>query len=263
MWSRLHLLPEERQQQQAQPRIRRHLRGSQAAALFPGNSTKTWPNPERLARLVQLVEPAPAGWPIEGDMMHIRFICSLLLAGGMLFLSTSSFAQVGVAVTIAPPELPAYEQPMCPGDGYIWTPGFWAWDGEYYWVPGTWVMAPEVGYLWTPGYWGWGGSGFLFNDGYWGLGVGFYGGVNYGFGYFGNGYEGGRWENGHFFYNSAANRLDANSIHNVYNTRVNENVNRVSYNGGEGGINARATSEEEAVAHGRHISAVSAQTQHA
>ncbi|MGD0295623.1 MAG: hypothetical protein ABSE86_00820 [Bryobacteraceae bacterium] len=195
--------------------------------------------------------------------MHIRFIRTLLLAGATLFLSTVSFAQVGVAITVAPPELPAYEQPICPGDGYIWTPGYWAWDGEYYWVPGTWVMAPEVGYLWTPGYWGWAGSGFFFNEGYWGLSVGFYGGIDYGFGYFGHGYEGGRWDNGHFFYNSAVNRLDTNAIHNVYNERVNENVNRVSYNGGNGGLNARATSEEEAAARGKHIGPVSAQTQHA
>jgi hypothetical protein len=48
--------------------------------------------------------------------MHIRFIRTLLLAGAILFLSTSSFAQVGVAITIAPPELPAYEQPVCPGE---------------------------------------------------------------------------------------------------------------------------------------------------
>jgi hypothetical protein len=70
---------------------------------------------------------------------------------------------------------------MCPGDGYIWTPGYWAWDGEYYWVPGTWVMAPEAGYLWTPGYWGWAGDAFMFNEGYWGLSVGFYGGIACGF----------------------------------------------------------------------------------
>ena len=195
--------------------------------------------------------------------MRIRFIRSLLLAGGMLFLSTGSFAQVGVSVSIAPPELPAYEQPICPGDDYIWTPGYWAWDGEYYWVPGTWVMAPQPGYFWTPGYWSWGGAGFIFNEGYWGPSVGFYGGVDYGFGYFGHGYEGGRWQNGHFFYNSAVNRLDTNAIHNVYNERVNENVNRVSYNGGNGGINARATSEEEAATHARRIGPVSAQTQHA
>ena len=195
--------------------------------------------------------------------MRIRVICSLLLMVGMLFLPTPSFARVGISVRIGPPELPVYEQPMCPGDGYLWTPGYWAWNDDYYWVPGTWVMPPEVGFLWTPGYWGWGDDGYLFNEGYWGASVGFYGGINYGFGYFGNGYEGGRWENGHFFYNTAVNRVDSNAIRNVYNTKVNENASRVSYNGGTGGINARATSEEEAAARGRHAEPVAGQTQHA
>ena len=26
-----------------------------------------------------------------------------------------------------PPPLPVYEQPPCPVEGYIWTPGYWAW----------------------------------------------------------------------------------------------------------------------------------------
>jgi WXXGXW repeat (2 copies) len=98
-------------------------------------------------------------------------IRSLLFALIMLITPVASFAQIGISVSFAPPELPVYEQPVCPGDGYIWTPGYWAWDNDgddYYWVPGTWVEAPEVGYLWTPGYWGWGGSGFVFYQGYWG-----------------------------------------------------------------------------------------------
>jgi hypothetical protein len=104
----------------------------------------------------------------------------------------------------------------------------------------------------------------FFNDGYWGLSVGFYGGIDYGFGYFGHGYEGGRWENGHFFYNTAVNRVDAKTIHNVYNTGVNEGAaSHVSYNGGNGGINARASAEEEDATGGRHIAPVTAQTQHA
>jgi hypothetical protein len=193
-----------------------------------------------------------------------RVITALLLASGTLFLSTASFAQIGVSVRIAPPELPVYEQPMCPGDGYMWTPGYWGWaNDDYYWSPGTWVLPPEAGDLWTPGYWGWGGAGFLFTDGYWGASVGFYGGIDYGFGYFGNGYEGGRWEGGRFFYNTSLNRVDANVIRNTYNTRVDERVNRVSFNGGNGGINAHATAQEEATARGSHSPAVAAQTQHA
>jgi hypothetical protein len=193
-----------------------------------------------------------------------RIIRSLLLACGMLFLSTASFAQVGVSITIAPPELRAYEQPICPGDGYIWTPGYWAWnESDYYWAPGLWVMAPEVGFLWTPGYWGWRGGGYFFNEGYWGTSVGFYGGINYGFGYFGRGYEGGRWDNGHFFYNTTLNNVNRTSIHNVYNTRVSAGgSSRVSFNGGTGGVNARATAQEESAAHARHVGPVAAQTQH-
>ena len=176
-----------------------------------------------------------------------------------------SFAQVSVSITVGPPELPVYDQPVCPGDSYIWTPGYWAWaDGDYYWVPGTWVEAPEVGFLWTPGYWGWGGSSFIFNEGYWGPQVGFYGGINYGYGYFGQGFQGGRWDNGHFFYNRSVSNVDVTVIHNTYNTTVvNNTVTRVSYSGGTGGINARPTPEEEVAAQGRHIPPVAAQTEHA
>jgi hypothetical protein len=203
----------------------------------------------------------------EGSAMRINLsIRSLMLTLGMLVMSVATFGQVrvGVAITIAPPELPVYEQPICPGDGYLWTPGYWAYgDDDYYWVPGTWVLAPEVGFLWTPGYWGWADGGYVFYDGYWGPQVGFYGGINYGFGYFGHGFEGGRWDNGHFFYNRAVLNVNVNVIRNVYNTRVNETtVTRVSFNGGNGGINARATAQEEAAAHERHIPPVAAQTEH-
>jgi len=114
-------------------------------------------------------------------MRYLRYaLCFLLLGMPVLFIASAASAQVAISVTIAPPELPVYEQPICPGDGYIWTPGYWAWDGDdYYWVPGTWVLAPQVGYFWTPPYWGWGGSAFLFHAGYWGPVVGFYGGINY------------------------------------------------------------------------------------
>jgi WXXGXW repeat (2 copies) len=197
-------------------------------------------------------------------MRAILSVRSLLLAVGMLLLSVACFAQVGVSISVgfAPPEIPVYTQPVCPGDGYIWTPGYWAWDGEdYYWVPGTWVLAPQVGYFWTPPYWGWNGVAFAFYDGYWGPQVGFYGGINYGFGYFGNGYLGGRWDNGHFFYNRAVTNVNVTVIHNVYVNRVTVNNSHISYNGGRGGINARPTSQEEAYGREKHIGPVAAQNQ--
>ncbi len=185
---------------------------------------------------------------------------------GSLILATVGFAQVsiGISVGFPPPELPVYEQPVCPADGYIWTPGYWAWDGDdYYWVPGTWVLAPEVGFFWTPPYWGWEGSAYIFHEGYWGPEVGFYGGIDYGFGYFGHGYEGGRWDHGHFYYNREVNHVNVTVIHNVYTQRItNRTETHVSYNGGRGGISARPTSQEEAADRGRHIPTVAAQTQH-
>ena len=198
----------------------------------------------------------------------LRSLSSRVLILGLLVaaLSTASFGQFRVAITFGPPAIPVYEQPVCPGDGYMWVPGYWYWDddaADYYWVPGTWVLAPEVGYLWTPGWWGWGDNAFLWHEGWWGPEVGFYGGINYGFGYFGVGFGGGRWEDGHFFYNRAVLNVNESIVHNVYNTRI-ENVseNRVSFNGGHGGIEARPTPQEEAAANGRHVGPVSSQMQH-
>ena len=194
------------------------------------------------------------------------FIRSLLFALVMLAVSAAAFAQFGISITIAPPALPVYEQPPLPAEGYIWTPGYWAYsEGDYYWVPGTWVMAPQVGFLWTPGYWGWGNGMYVFNEGYWGPHVGFYGGINYGYGYTGEGYQGGRWDNGQFAYNRAVNNVNVTNIHNTYNTTVinNTTVNRISYNGGNGGITARPNAQDEAAAHEKHIAPVAVQTQHA
>lgn len=102
----------------------------------------------------------------------------------------------------APPPIPDYEQPPAPGDGYIWTPGYWAWSGDgYEWVQGAWVAAPYTGALWTPGYWGYNPYGYFWNAGYWGPEVGYYGDINYGFGYFGVGFYGGYWGGGRFWYN--------------------------------------------------------------
>jgi hypothetical protein len=196
-----------------------------------------------------------------------RLAGSLLLALVVLALPGRSFAQVAVSITLAPPVLPVYTQPVCPGEGYLWTPGYWAWDvdfGDYYWVPGTWVVAPEVGFLWTPGYWGWGDGAYLWHEGYWGANIGFYGGVYYGFGYFGTGFAGGYWQGGNFFYNTSVMNVNTTIIHNTYTKTVvnNVNVTHVSYNGGHGGTTARPTAEEEKYAGERHIPPTAEQTKH-
>lgn len=190
---------------------------------------------------------------------------SLVLALALLVTPALSSAGVYVSVAIAPPPLPVYAQPVVPGPGYIWTPGYWAYGPEgYYWVPGTWVLAPYVGALWTPGYWGWGGAAYIWHAGYWGPRVGFYGGINYGFGYIGVGYHGGYWNGGMFNYNTAVTNVSVTNIHNTYNQAVAQNagLSRVSYNGGSGGISAQPTAEER-LAHGdQHRPATPVQMRH-
>ena len=44
----------------------------------------------------------------------------------------ASLAQIGIAVSIAPPVLPVYVQPPIPAPGYIWTPGYWAYGPDGY-----------------------------------------------------------------------------------------------------------------------------------
>jgi hypothetical protein len=163
----------------------------------------------------------------------------------------------------APPPLPQYQQPQDPGDGYIWTPGYWAWaPAGYYWVPGAWVEAPYEGALWTPGYWGYENDRYGFHRGYWGRHVGFYGGVDYGFGYIGFGYQGGYWGGGHFNYNTSVNNLNFTVERNVYNYNVSSRgENRVSFNGGAGGIQVRARPAELAALHEQHAAPMRAQLQ--
>jgi hypothetical protein len=201
-------------------------------------------------------------------MINRSVIRGLLLAILVTFVSAASFAQiaVGISVRIGPPALPVYAQPLCPGPGYFWTPGYWAWndDAGYYWVPGTWVVAP-VGMYWTPGWWGWGGGLYLWHAGYWGPHVGFYGGINYGFGYGGVGFAGGEWRGGGFYYNRSVTNVSVTNVTNVYNKTVivnNTTVNNVSYNGGTGGVVARPTPQEEAWAREPHTAPLAAQTQH-
>jgi hypothetical protein len=199
---------------------------------------------------------------MNGNKAVVRW---LLLAVVILSLSATSFSQiaVGISVRIGPPALPVYAQPLCPGPGMMWTPGYWAWDDDdgYYWVPGTWVMAP-VGMLWTPGYWGWGGGFYAWHAGYWGPHIGFYGGINYGFGYGGVGFAGGEWRGGAFFYNRTVTNVSVTSVTNVYTRTVVVNENHVAFNGGEGGVMARPTPEEEAAEHEQHTAPLAVQTEH-
>jgi hypothetical protein len=193
----------------------------------------------------------------------------VLLALLLSLAPASSFAGVFISVGFAPPVLPVYVQPACPQPGLIWTPGYWAYGPDgYYWVPGTWVPAPYEGALWTPPYWGWSGGLYMFHPGYWGRHVGYYGGVNYGFGYMGVGFVGGLWHGHDFVYNTAVVNVNRTVIHNTYidrtvverNTIVNDR--HVAYSGGPGGIRHEANNDERMAMNEHHDAPTRFQEEH-
>ncbi len=197
-----------------------------------------------------------------------RFLPALVLAA--LPLAASAGVYIGVSVDVAPPPLPVYVQPPCPQPGYIWVPGYWAWGPYgYYWVPGTWALPPEVGLLWTPGFWGWDGGMYLWHAGYWGPTVGFYGGIDYGFGYDGDGFDGGFWRGGIFFYNRAVMRVGPGFDSDEYYRRPMHHpgfdrgrFRHVSFNGGPDGIFARPNRMDLIAARERHFGLTPEQRRH-
>jgi hypothetical protein len=191
----------------------------------------------------------------------------VLIAIALLAVPSASYGGIFISVNFGPPPLPVYVQPPCPAPGYLWTPGYWAYGpAGYFWVPGVWVTPPVVGVLWTPGYWGFAGGVYMWHPGYWGPHVGFYGGINYGFGYLGVGFVGGHWAGRTFYYNRAVSNVNVVNIHNVYvdRTVINRtavNYSRASFNG-PGGVMARPTRQERAAMGQRHIAATGTQIAH-
>jgi hypothetical protein len=206
---------------------------------------------------------------VDTTRYSMRYAKVLALIPILILSAASALSQaavdINVSVNLAPPPIPVYDQPPLPAAGYLWTPGYWAWDGmDYYWVPGTWVQPPVDGMLWTPGYWGWNDNGsYVWNAGYWGPEVGFYGGIDYGFGYGGSGYLGGYWHGGAFFYNRSVANFGQVNIVNVYSAPAPHwGSSHVSFNGGEGGVRARPTAHDRIAMGAHHVGLTSEQRDH-
>jgi hypothetical protein len=99
--------------------------------------------------------------------------------------------------------------------------------------------------------------------------VGFYGGINYGFGYIGVGYFGGYWRGHDFYYNRYVNHVPGGWGGRVYERPVIYNnvrygmqpTVRISFNGGRGGIDVRPRPFEVAAMRERHEGPLPAQMQ--
>jgi len=151
------------------------------------------------------------------NRIRVFLLAAVAAACTLVTLPAKAGIQLFVSVNAAPPALPVYAQPVCPGAGYLWTPGYWAYGPRgYHWMTGAWVRPPQPGMLWTPAWWGMEGGHYRFHAGYWGPHVGYYGGVRYGFGYPGTGFEGGEWRGREFFYNADVNHVDEVHMRNFY-----------------------------------------------
>src|SRR5206468_6316324 len=55
-------------------------------------------------------------------------------------------------IEVAPPP-PQVEVVPAPRPGYVWAPGYWAWEGgRHVWVAGRWIPVHR-GYYWVPDRW--------------------------------------------------------------------------------------------------------------
>jgi hypothetical protein len=77
----------------------------------------------------------------------------------------------GAEALIAPTAPPAPETeviPVTPGDEYVWTAGYWRYNGgQWVWTPGSYVMRPSKSAAWVPGHWEKKHGGYVWADGYW------------------------------------------------------------------------------------------------
>jgi hypothetical protein len=89
-----------------------------------------------------------------------------LLFSVLLIAGVAAQAQVSWSITIGPPP-PIYEAvPMLP-QGYVWAPGYWAWNNDsHVWVRGRSIMQ-RPGYRWEPDRWEQRGNGYYRQPGNW------------------------------------------------------------------------------------------------
>lgn len=67
----------------------------------------------------------------------------------------------------APPMTPVMPIPRSPGRGFVWTPGYYDWNGGWVWTGGRWVRPPRPGAVWMPGRWDRHRGNWRYSRGYW------------------------------------------------------------------------------------------------
>jgi hypothetical protein len=77
-------------------------------------------------------------------------------------------AGTAVTASVPPPAPPMETAPPAPGPDYVWTPGYYNWNGvAWVWAPGIWVVPPYRGAVWFRGGWVYRGGRAYWSRGRW------------------------------------------------------------------------------------------------
>lgn len=96
--------------------------------------------------------------------MFRKAIFTLVFAGALA--GAAEAADIRVYVAPPPPRVEA--RGRMPGRGYVWTPGYYRWDGRAYnWQSGAWARPPRGRGHWVQGHWRRHGREWVFVEGHW------------------------------------------------------------------------------------------------
>jgi hypothetical protein len=103
-----------------------------------------------------------------------RFVHALVRTAILTTLLTVATSCVSAAprgrvyVRVGPPAPIVETRVVAPGPGYVWIPGFHAWDGRaYVWRPGRWERGPRASARWVPARWVRDRRGWYLVEGHW------------------------------------------------------------------------------------------------
>ena len=203
-----------------------------------------------------------------GVIRTLTLAASLVVCSLLAFTPAHAQVDVNISVDVEPPPLPVYDQPPIPEPGYLWVPGYWAWDDDtgYYWVPGTWVLPPEPEFAVDARLlvWGWDDGVYVFTPAIGDRRSGSTAASPTASAMTASATRAAIGAGARFTTTTPSTISGGVRIVNVYSkTVVVNNVTNVSFNGGAHGTTARPTPEQIAAGNQRHIPATAEQTRHA
>jgi hypothetical protein len=92
----------------------------------------------------------------------------LLLGFASAVMMVMPALSADVIVNVRPPAAIVETRPVAPGVGYVWTPGYYRYDGgRHVWVGGAWVQPPRPHAVWVAHKWVHRRGGWVLVEGHW------------------------------------------------------------------------------------------------